>query len=292
MPTIRHLVLSGGGPVMVQTLAAIQELESSGFMKREDIESIYGVSAGCIVGVLFSLGFDWTTINDYIIKRPWQDVFKVRVQDILDSYTKRGIFDLKTIEKCFKPLLDAKDIPLDIHLKDFYALTKIDLHFFAFDVNRYELEDISHTTYPDLPLLEAIQMTCAIPVLMTPAILGEKCFMDGGVACNYPLRYCLERPGVQEDEVLGFKNQYSNAERKGTIDASSTLLDYLLNFLFKAIFSLNRNNVQPTIENEVVCDASYLSLDLFRSTLSDIEVRRSLFQQGKKEAQAFLQNRV
>jgi predicted acylesterase/phospholipase RssA len=292
MSNIKHFVISGGGPVMLQILAVIQELESHSFIKRKNIESIYGVSAGAIVGVLYALDFDWDTINDYIIKRPWQDVFKVRVQDILDSYTKRGIFDIKTIEKCFKPLLDAKDIPLDICLKDFYQVTKIDLHFFAFDMNQYQLEDISHTSYPELPLLEAIQMTCAIPILLTPLIYEDKCFMDGGVACNYPLRYCLERQCTRPEEVLGFKNKYSDQERKGNVDTNSTLLDYILNFLFKAIFSMNRQNVDPVIPNELICDASCLSLELFRSTLSDVQVRKDLFEKGKKEAQAFLKDRV
>lgn len=292
MSIIKHLVISGGGPVMIQSIAAIQELELNGFIKREYIESIYGVSAGAIVGVLYALCFDWETINDYVIKRPWHDVFHIKVQNILDSYTKRGIFDSKTIVKCFKPLLDAKDVALDICLQDFYTLTKIDLHFFAFDMNQYQLEDISHSRYPKLPLLEAIQMTCAIPILLCPVMYEGKCFMDGGVASNYPLRYCLERPGTKPEEILGFKNKYSDQERKGLVDASSTLLDYLLNFLFKAIFSVNRQQVEHTIHHEVVCDASYLSLELFRSALSDIRVRKDLFQKGKEEAQVFLKDRV
>ena len=292
MSAIKHLVISGGGPVLISILAVIQELECQKFIKRENIESIYGVSAGAIVGVLYALHFDWETINDYIIKRPWQDVFTIRVKDILDSYTKRGIFDIRTIEKCFKPLLDAKDIPLEINLQDFYQVTKIDLHFFAFDMNQYQLEDISHTSYPELPLLEAIQMTCAIPILLTPVIYGDKCFMDGGVVCNYPLRYCLERPGIRPEEVVGFKNKYSEQERKGNVDSNSTLLDYILNFLFKAIFSMNRQYMEAAIENEVICDASYLSLELFRSTLSDVQVRKDLFEKGKKEAQAFLKDRI
>jgi predicted acylesterase/phospholipase RssA len=101
----------------------------------DNIESIYGTSAGAIVGILICLKFDWETINDYIIKRPWQDVFPIKVQNILDAYAKKGVYDVKTIEKCFKPLFDAKDISLDINLIDFYNLTNIELHMFSFEVN-------------------------------------------------------------------------------------------------------------------------------------------------------------
>ena len=171
--TIKHLIISGGGPIMVQILSTIQELEKNNYLNINDIESIYGTSAGAIIGILISLKYDWETINDYIIKRPWQDVFPIKVQNILDSYTKRGIFDIKTIEKCFKPLFDAKDIPLDINMEDFFKLTNVELHMFAFEINQYKVEDISYLTYPKLPVLQAIQMTCAIPVLVTPVCIGD-----------------------------------------------------------------------------------------------------------------------
>ena len=79
---IKHLVIAGGGPVLVQILAAIQELEKHKYLNMKDITSIYGTSAGAIIAVFISLNFDWETINDYIIKRPWQDVFQIKPQTI------------------------------------------------------------------------------------------------------------------------------------------------------------------------------------------------------------------
>ena len=38
--TIKHLVLSGGGPIMIQLLGAIQHLESTNFIDLKNIESI------------------------------------------------------------------------------------------------------------------------------------------------------------------------------------------------------------------------------------------------------------
>jgi predicted acylesterase/phospholipase RssA len=98
--TIKHLVISGGGPIMIQIMSAIQELERKGYLNTKNIESIYGTSAGAIIGVLLSLDFDWDTLNDYIIKRPWKDVFPIKIENILEAYTKKGIFDIKTVEKC------------------------------------------------------------------------------------------------------------------------------------------------------------------------------------------------
>ena len=87
--TIKHLVISGGGPIMVQYLSAIQELESKKYLNINDIETIYGTSAGAIIAILISLQFDWQTLNDYIIKRPWQDVFPIKVKNIFFIPNKR-----------------------------------------------------------------------------------------------------------------------------------------------------------------------------------------------------------
>jgi len=284
--TIKHLVISGGGPIMIQILAAIQELENNKYLNMNEIESIYGTSAGAILAVMFSLNFDWQTLNDYIIKRPWQDVFSIKVQNILDSYSKKGIFDSKTVEKCFKPLFDAKDISLDITLEDFYKLTNKEIHLFSFEINEYKLFDISYKTHPTLKLLTAVQMSCALPVLISPVFLDDKCFLDGGVTCNYPLNFCIES-GKNPDEILGFKNKYS--DNKTSITSESTLLDYIINFLFKAILSMENNYEQPIIKNQVICDTSYVTFDTLRSATSSVEARKDLFEKGKQAAIQFLE---
>jgi predicted acylesterase/phospholipase RssA len=283
--TIKHLVISGGGPIMVQVLGAIQHLEQNKFVTMDNIESIYGTSAGAIVGILICLKFEWETINDYIIKRPWHEVFSIKVQNILDAYTKKGVYDIKTIEKCFKPLFDAKDISLEINLEDFYKFTNVELHMFSFEINEYKVQDISYLTHPKLSLMMAVQMTSALPILVTPVCIDNKCYIDGGMSCNYSLSYCIES-GKKPDEILGFKNKYG--EDKTCINSESTILDFLLSFLFKAVFSISTDNSQPSIVNEVICDAQYLNFNALRTALSSIEVRKDLFNNGIESGFKFL----
>jgi predicted acylesterase/phospholipase RssA len=284
---IKHLVISGGGPIMIQVLAAIQHLEQHKFIDLNNIETIFGTSSGAIVGILICLKFEWDTINDYIIKRPWQDVFPIKVQNIFDAYTKKGIFDYKNIEKCFKPLFDAKDIPMNINLEDFFKLSNIELHLFSFEINEYAVHDISYLTHPKLSLMTAVQMTCGLPILVTPICVENECFIDGGMSCNYPLNYCIKL-GKKTDEILGFKNKYSN--KKNIINLESSLLDFLMSFLFKAVFSVNTDHIQPHINFEINFDANYLSVEMLRKALSNIEVRRELFNNGEECAKLFLSN--
>jgi len=288
MPLIKHLVVSGGGPTMIQTLGSIQHLEENKFIDINIIETIYGTSAGALIGVLICLKFDWITLHDYIIKRPWQEVFPIKVQNIFDAYTKKGIFDEKTIIKCFKPLFDAKDISLNISLKEFFEYSKIELHMFSFEVNAFQIEDISYLTHPELSLITAIQMSCALPVLMTPICTEGKCYIDGGITCNYPLKYCIESPNKNIEEILGFKNQYDD-HNKNQIDSNSTLLEFIMNFLFKIIHSISSNNmIQTSITYEVLCNTNFLSINTLKTALSSIEVREGLYMSGIEYAKTFL----
>lgn len=286
--TIKHIVLSGGGPILIHILGALKHLEENHFFKCNEIESIYGTSAGAIVGVLIALKYDWETIYDYIIKRPWHDVFPIKVQNILDAYTKKGLFDSKTIEKCFKPLFDAKDIDLNINLHDFFEYSKIELHFFSFDINTFQIVNISYKSHPELCLIKAIQMTCGLPVLVMPVCLNEQCFIDGGVVCNYPLQYCIDS-GKNPDEILGFKNYYDPSKKQNTITDDSTMLDFIMTFLFKLIGTMNTEHIQPNIKNEVTCDAEFLSIDVIKNALKSIDTRKELFESGIKSATKFLE---
>jgi len=288
MPLIKHLVVSGGGPTMIQTLGSIQHLEENKFIDINIIETIYGTSAGALIGVLICLKFDWITLHDYIIKRPWHEVFPIKVQNIFDAYTKKGIFDEKTIIKCFKPLFDAKDISLNISLKEFFEYSKIELHMFSFEVNAFQIEDISYLTHPELSLITAIQMSCALPVLMTPICVEGKCYIDGGITCNYPLKYCIESQNKNIEEILGFKNQYDD-HNKNQIDSNSTLLEFIMNFLFKIIHSISSNNmIQTSITYEVLCNTNFLSINTLKTALSSNEVREGLYMSGIEYAKTFL----
>jgi len=284
--TIKHLVFSGGGPTMLQTLGSIQYLEEQKFFNINDIETIYGTSAGMVVAVFLCLKFDWETLNDYIIKRPWKDVFKIQIQQIFDAYTKRGLFDIKIVEKCLKPLFDAKDISLSITLKEFYNFSNIELHFFSFEINEFQLADISYLTHPDLLVTQALTMTCAIPVLLTPFLLDGKCYIDGGIACNYPLKYRVETC-ENTDEILGFKNNY-NLKDKNLLNNDSTMLDFILTITFKTIYSLSEKHIQPTIKYQCSCETEPITFNFLRTYITSLEARQELLQSGIQSAKHFL----
>jgi predicted acylesterase/phospholipase RssA len=293
--TIKHLVISGGGPTMIKSLGACQYLEQNNFWKIDNIQTIHGTSAGALVGAMLCLNYDWETINSYIIDRPWNEAFPFNIKSIMDAYTNKGIFGRKATEIVFKSLLLGKDLSLDITLKDFYDYSKIELYMYSFEINHFKMESISYKSYPDLPLLTALQMTSAVPILISPVCVDGKCFIDGAVVSNYPLNYCLDLVS-DKNEILGFKNDYGDKKQSNIIDEDSTLLDYIMNFIYKLIFQLNTEDKQVKIENEVLYSAQYLSFEYIKSVLSSSEIRKEFLQSGIQSATDFFkvvsENRV
>jgi predicted acylesterase/phospholipase RssA len=222
-----------------------------------------------------------------MIKRPWQDVFPIKVQGIFDAYTNKGIFTQTVFEKFIKPLLDAKDLSLDITLKEFYEYSNIEIHFFTFEINEFQLEDISYLSHPELTLVKALQMTCAIPVLVTPVCIENKCYIDGGMVCNYPVSHCIDK-NKNMDEILGIKNKYDDNLINNHIHSDSNLLDFIMSFFFKLIYSFSTTNKQQKLTHEILCNASIMSIHTLKSAIYSIEVRKELLESGIETTREYM----
>lgn len=296
MIKIEHLVISGGGPSLYQSIGIIQALEN-GNSKYDisNLKTIYASSAGAIVAFLMCLNrylnYDWATINEYMINRPWEDIFTISMHKVLEAYSNRGLFNTETIQKCFHSFFDAKDIDYNISLKDFHdKIAPIDLHFFAFELNEFKLDNISWKTHPNITLFDALHMTCSLPILFSPVVVGDmedeekgqhKCYLDGGIISNYPLKHCIENMDETAiNSVLGIKNVYDYSKLNRNINKSSTLFDYLLSFIFKIIHNISDKNI-PSIPNEIECPANFMTFEFLKSVILEHSVRQSLLDNGK-----------
>ena len=290
---IKHLVISGGGPLGFRYLGALQKLEQDGFWHLDDIETIYGTSIGAIIGAFICLKYDWETLTKYIIERPWHDAFKVNPKQIFDSYYNKGLFDKKLAEIIFKPLLEAKDMTLNITLKEFYDFSKIDLHIFSFELNKFQTIELSHSTHPDLGLLQALTMSSSLPGIFMPTIVDNCCYIDGGILCNYPLNQCL-RDHTNKDEILGIKSSYnketdnfSNVE----VTSDSSLLEYVICMSINSMNYIRDTIKMENIDNTVRCFVTDnpLTLDSIKESIQNQELRRQMFKMGEDDALTFLE---
>jgi predicted acylesterase/phospholipase RssA len=202
---IKNIVISGGGAGGFAFYGALKNTHERGLWNIADIERMYSSSAGSIISVFLALDFEWKTIDDYIIKRPWNQLYKCELPMAIQAIKNQGLFGKNVVEDTFTPLFHAKDIPVDINLEDFFQLNKKELHFITTDFQTFDYVDISYKTHPKWKVVDAVYASCSLPLLFSPFYdEANNVYLDGGIRMNYPLKVCLD-DGCSPSETLGIR---------------------------------------------------------------------------------------
>jgi len=277
---IKHLVISGGSIWGFYAYGAIKHACQSGFVNLHDIRSIFATSVGAIFAVVLALKFDFDTIDDYLIKRPWHNVWKTSAFSVLEAYHNRGFFHRKFFEDFFSPLFKSLDLSLDITMMDLYEHSGIDIHIFTTELNRFELIDISHKTHPDWKVIDAVHASSSLPLLFSPFMHDNHCYIDGGFFLNYPISKCLEVV-ENRDEILGISlGNCKEEDFKNEISAESTLFDFtmvLYNRIIKKMMFLNDSS---NIPYEIKMYSPGFSIDYLYNVVSSMPERKKLIDNG------------
>jgi NTE family protein len=260
--TIKHIVISGGGIIGFAQYGVLRESNLRGLWSFENIESIYGTSIGSILGVFLSLKFEWSVLDDYIIKRPWQNVINFTMYSIIQSFESRGILNIKIIEDILAPVLRAKNIDTNVTMREFYELTDIELHIFVTELNNFNIIDIYYIEYPDWKLVDAVYASCSIPIIFAPLLKDSKCYIDGGFILNYPLYPCIQS-GKDPNEILGICQNMEKIQTI-TIDNTSTLFDFIFSIFNKITVNILNNHRNDNLKYGIVLNTTRLGIyDIF-----------------------------
>lgn len=292
--TIKHLILSGGGPLGFRFLSALEKLHEENFWNINNIESIYSTSIGSVIGAFFCLKHDWETLNTYLIERPWHECFKLTPKQLFESYYSKGVYDKKVFELILKPLLEAKDLTLDITLEELFNYSNIDLHIFSFELNKFKTYEMSHTTHPNLKLIDAITRSSSLPGVFSPTFEDNCCFIDGGIMCNCPISECL-RDHPNEEECLGIISSYNDITDlfvNLNVTEESSLLDYVICIFTNSMNYIRESGGNRKIKNLVRCkiDFNPLTFDVIMECASNKETRKEWFNNGVNDATIFLES--
>jgi predicted acylesterase/phospholipase RssA len=287
--TIKHLVIGGGGPSGILSYGVASQLAKKGFWKLEDIKSMYGCSIGAYITFMLSMGYDWEWLDDYFIKRPWEKLFAASTTRLTEIYEKKCLLNEHFYTEAILPLLKAKDLSETITLAEFYAYNKIDIHMYSVNINAIKIEkiDISHKSHPDLSLIKALRMSMAVPIMFEPIFMENGCYIDGGVLNNFPLNDCIEQEQCDTEEILALKNIWQDTKKN--INEKSSIFDFLFEIIKKMIATIDTEREQADIKYTVRCLMEDLeSFDKWMEALSSEDMRKSLIEKGRNQADLFL----
>ena len=98
MKIIKHLVFCGGGPVGLVQYGALKCLTNNNIINRNTLESIYATSIGSVIAFIYMLDFDWSWIDDFFIKRPWEKLVNFSYAVYLNIfYEKKSFLKLRDL---------------------------------------------------------------------------------------------------------------------------------------------------------------------------------------------------
>jgi len=277
-PIIDRLVLSGGGVWGMSCYGALRESNIRGFWDIKNIKSIYGTSVGAMLAVCLSLQYEWSYIDDYLIDRPWDQIFKFNLSAIVASFQQRGIFGQTQLREIFLPLFKGKDISIDITMAEFVEKTGIELFLYATDLSDLRHIEFSSKTHPQWKLMDALYCSCCLPILFSPFFLSDEktVYVDGGILHNYPLAFCCNNHSTEcnNDSIFGINKNYSAIEPLST---ASSLYDVLL-YLFSKVNELFLIQ-KPTIaiKHQLdICDTPTNMYDIYLFVTSSEERKKRI----------------
>jgi hypothetical protein len=290
MRIIKHLIIPGGSIYGFAFYGAIRYLDNNKFFNMANVETMHCTSVGAIIGTMLSLKYDWQELDNYIINRPWQFVFKFSLYSIMNCFKDNGIFGIEVINDIFLPLFNAKDIPIDITMKDFYNITKIELHFFTIDVATFKLIDLSYKSHPEWSLMEAIYSSSSVPILFKPLCKNNDYFVDAGILANCPVKQLFDDTSINpiQEEVL--KIDIDGINIKSNSFEKFSILQYIVVIISNIIIAIQNLHILPTYKvHEIFIKQDIIPLYDISSVVNSQENRNRLINYGEECAKEFIE---
>lgn len=248
----------------------------------DEIRAIHGVSAGAALAAVLCLKYDWETLDEFLINRPWANSFHWTKINFMRAFYDLGIYDKKPVLSFFQSLFSAKDISIDVTMREFYEITHIDLHIYCVELYKFEYLNMSHKTHPDLKLIDAIYRSCTLPLIFSPDMTSHELYIDGVFMGNYPSHIATEMCDGNKKQILGFR---FNMKNEGNI---TNMMDFFRLFYMRIIKKLNKDCYD--LPRQVTIKFDNLSFQENYEAIHSSAKRKELIRIGELAAEEILRN--
>ena len=285
---IKCLVFSSGTYEIFLQISGLKSLIDNKKINLEEIECYYGTSAGSLIAVLCCIGIEYDVIYNYIVERPWHKLLNIDAEKIINSYQNCGVFDKNVFTEGFKPLFKLAELSIDINLYDFYLKTKKKLNIFSTNTTDFSIKNFNYETDPELSLIDAIYMSCSIPIIFKPMKYKNSIFNDGALLCRFPINEAILSGKYTEKEIIGITIDNRFSVNIGISDKNlfEYVTSYLTNYIEKKVL------VTDIVNNNI----NILNIERRNNTesygyklLSDIEFRKESMLLVEKDYNLFVE---
>ena len=230
---------SGGGIKSLSFIGAAKALDKYNILKN--IKHFYGTSGGSIMAALLYIGYDPISLEKVILEFDLLQLTDITAENLLNFFNTYGIDSGEKFMNIIKTIISfglnkfynfSKEDPTFL---DLFTITKKNLNINAVCLNNREVEVFNHIKTPNLSVIDAIRMSCSIPLLVKPFKYNEKYYVDGGLVEN------LMITSANDESMLAFYISDNN-----NFIEITNLSQYLLSIVSVVIRNLNKKNYSCT----------------------------------------------
>eukprot|EP01111_Echinosteliopsis_oligospora_P018122 TRINITY_DN813_c0_g1_i1.p1 TRINITY_DN813_c0_g1~~TRINITY_DN813_c0_g1_i1.p1 ORF type:complete len:384 (-),score=91.43 TRINITY_DN813_c0_g1_i1:36-1187(-) len=208
----------GGVPVMPSYMAGV----SSGALVAVGINAVLEATENALSG-----GLTFYDFNQLLFGLDNDDVFQLRARDLVSNIDHGFVLDTDPLRTTITGILNRIGYSVlgDLYLPTY--ITVVDQRS-GVDLRLYSLD----TRYSNLPLIDILMSTTAIPVVFSPqqipALTTFTEFIDGGTGIDYvPIIPLLNNPNVQVIYAITYNQAFTYGPSDDSLDAErGTLVKY------------------------------------------------------------------
>lgn len=233
-PPSKYLIMSGGGLRVFSYVSIINHLQTEWHEKWwKNCQGYYGVSAGTIIQLMLLLDYDINDITDLLFNFPFERIF----QPSIDCFFQNWSLDNgQQLYKFLKSILNNKNLSENLTLSELFQISKQEFHIVVSNLTLAQTDIWNHITQPELPIIKAIQTSCALPFIFPFHQINQQVFIDGAYFCPYPFTLIHKD---DYDKCLGIYNKDFEQQTQIT-NSPQNLTEFLsLCFMSSRNFILN-----------------------------------------------------
>jgi len=236
---IKCLSITGGGHNGFSSMGILHKTYDK-LWNYDSIESIYSISSGTFVAVTIVLQLNVEHAVEYVLNRPFEFI-TFDSSKVISLFKENGMYGREIFIEFFKPLFASADLDINITLKNLYEHSNIHLNIYTSEINAYESVILSHETFPDLPVIDAVIMSASIPIIFKPICINDKYYFDGGFFKGDPYTDTLKT--YDSCNILSISERY-NIDKNFCNERKTltTFSNFFSNLLSNTMAYFNFNN--------------------------------------------------
>ena len=254
----KTLVISGGGTKGFAALGVLQALLDG---NKIDFKHYIGTSVGSIINYLLCIGYSPIEIMISVAQTTLlQDLSVFNIANIMSG---SGVTRWNIIHEFLEKLTINKIGYLPTLLKIYENFNK-KLTICTYNNTKKKTEILDYNTFPDLPCLIAIRMSCNLPLIFDRFKYMNSYYLDGGLIDNFPIHL------IGKDKGLGIN---LCADDINNHDDEFSFLNYIYDII---CIPMNENNKIKNQNFKGTCEIININIEDIKIFDFNLTVKKQL----------------